>query len=248
MDTMQGGAPQQSGAPTPPTGGPQLPDLSKIPGLNRIPGLSGGKAPKGIVLAAIAVVGLLVLGGIGKLVVGKMASFATRKAIEAGTGVSIDDKGEVTKVKTDQGTVEVKKSGENAGTMTVTGKDGQTAQYQFAGGDGKTVALPTSFPSDFPVFAGAAATGSFASTDGGSQSFTVSWDASASVADVKDFYAKELVAKGWRITATTEIEGTVTLVFERGPEDAPKKDGGWISVSTEDGKTKIALILAINPK
>lgn len=248
MDTMQGGAPQQPGTPTPSSGGPQLPDLSKIPGLNKIPGLSGGKTPKGAVIAVVAVVVLLVVGGIGKLIIGKMASFATRKAIEAGTGVSIDDKGEVTKVKTDQGTVEVKKSGDNAGTMTVTGKDGQTAQYQFSGGDGKAVSLPTSFPTDFPVVAGATATGSFASTDGAVQTFTISWDTAGSVADVKDFYSKELVAKGWRITSTSEIDGSVTLIFERGPEDAAKKDGGWVSVSTEDGKTKIALFLSINPK
>ncbi|HSD12582.1 MAG TPA: hypothetical protein VLC10_03415, partial [Patescibacteria group bacterium] len=147
---------------------------------------------------------------------------------------------------TDQGTVEVKNAGEGSGTMTVTGKDGQTAQYQFAGGDGKAVSLPTSFPSDFPVAAGATATGSFASTEGGAQSFTISWDVPGTVAEVKDFYNKELVAKGWRITATSEIEGTATLVFERGPQDAPRKDGGWISVSTEDGKTKVALILALN--
>ncbi len=247
MDMTQGSAPEQPGTP-PSSSGPQMPDLSKIPGLNKIPGLSGGKLPKGAVIGAIAVVALLVVGGIGKFVVGKMASFATRKAIEAGTGVSIDDKGNVTKVKTDSGTVEVKNTGEGSGTMTVTGKDGQTAQYQFAGGDGKEVSLPSTFPTDFPVVAGAKATGSYAATEGATQGFTISWDVPGSVADVKDFYAKELVAKGWRITATTEIEGTVTLVFERGPEDAAKKDGGWLSVSTEDGKTKVALILSINPK
>jgi hypothetical protein len=227
---------------------PKMPDLSKVPGLSKIPGLSQGKAPKGAVVAVIAVVGLLVIGGIGKMIVGKMASFAARKAIEAGTGVSIDAKGDVTRVKTGEGVLEVKKSGEGAGTMTVTGKDGQTSQVQFAGGDGKAVALPSAFPSDFPLLSGAQPTGSFAATEGTTQTFTVSWDSSGSIADAKDFYSKELVAKGWRITGTSEIEGSVMLVFERGPADAEKKDGGWISISTEEGKTKITTMLSINSK
>lgn len=221
MENMQGAAPQPPAAPQAPA----------------------PKVPKSVIIAAVVVVGLGVLGGIGSMIAGKVASFATRKAIEAGTGVKIDEKGDVTKVTTKEGTMEVRQDGEGAGKMTFTGEDGKTAEFQFSeGGDAK---LPTGFPSDFPVMSGAKVGASWAAEEGGSKGYTVQWTVSGSVADAKAFYAAELVKKGWRVTATTEIEGTVSLVFERGEENAERKDGGWLAISAEDGKTNVSLVLSL---
>jgi len=68
------------------------------------------------------------------------------------------------------------------------------------------------------------------------------------VSDMKAYFEQELKAKGWRVTGVSDIQGAVSMVFERGPEDAEKKDGGWLAMSTEDGKTMIALVLALAVK
>jgi hypothetical protein len=201
------------------------------------------KLPKGAVIGIAVVVGLVVLGGIGKMVADKVAGYATRAAIEKATGVKVDEKGDVTSIKTDEGTVQVKQDGEGSGTMTFTGEDGETAQFEFS--EGGNAKLPAGFPSDFPVMAGAAATASWAAKDGDTTAYTVAWNLPGTVADAKAYYQAELVKAGWRITATTEAEGSVAFVIERGPEDAADKDGGWLSLTSEDGSTKAALTLGI---
>lgn len=221
MENMQGGTPQPPVAP-----------------------VAAPKVPKKLVIAGAVVVGLIVLGSIGNMIMGKVASFATRKAIEAGTGVKIDESGAVTKVTTDKGVMEVKQDGEGAGKMTFTGEDGKTAEFQFSeGGDAK---LPTGFPSDFPVIDGAKVGASWAAEEGIGKSFTVQWSVPGSVSDAKAFYAAELVKKGWRVTATTEMEGSVSIMFERGEEGSDAgKDGGWVAISSEEGKTSVSLILGL---
>lgn len=210
------------------------------------PQAAAPKLPKGAVIGIVAVVGLVVVGGIGKMVADKVAGYATRAAIESATGVKVDEKGGVTSIKTDEGTVQVTEQGEGTGKMTFTGADGKVSEFQFSeGGDAE---LPTGFPADFPVMAGAKSTGSWAANDGDMTAFTVSWDLAGSVADAKAFYQAELVKTGWRITATTEVEGSVSFVFERGPEDSEKKDGGWLVLSSEDGVTKAAMTLGIKAK
>lgn len=222
MENMQGAAPQPASAPQGP----------------------GPKIPKSVIIAGAVVVGLAVLGGIGSMIAGKMASVATRAAIEAGTGVKVDEKGGVTQVTTEDGTMEVKQDADGTGKVTFTGKDGKTAEYEFS--EGGTASLPTGFPSDFPVAAGAKVEASWAAEEGGGKGFTVQWSVPGTVAEARAFYAAELVKSGWRVTATTEIEGSVSIVFERGEEGSQeRKDGGWLAISSEEGKTKVALILGL---
>lgn len=207
------------------------------------PQTAAPKLPKGAIIGVAVVVGLVVLGGIGKMVANKMAGYATRAALESATGVKVDEKGDVTSIKTKDGQVQVTDQGDGAGTMKFTDAEGKVSEFQFSeGGDAK---LPTGFPTDFPVMAGAKTTGSWAANDGDMTAFTVGWDLPGSVADAKAFYQAELVKAGWRITATTEVEGSVSFVFERGPEDADKKDGGWLALTQEDGVTKAAITLGI---
>lgn len=201
------------------------------------------KLPKGAVIGIVAVVGIAVVGGVGSMIMNKMAGYATRKAIESATGVKVDEKGGVTSIKTDEGTVQVTEQGEGTGTMKFTGADGKTAEFQFSeGGDAK---LPAGFPGDFPIMSGAKTTASWAANDGDMTAFTVGWELSGSVADAKAFYQAELAKAGWRITATSEVEGSVWLVFERGPEDAEKKDGGSLAITQEDGMTKAMVTLGV---
>jgi hypothetical protein len=250
MDPMQAQQPQTPQAPQQPSGTPQMPTgtpgLPKLPGLNKIPGMN--KMPKGAVGGVIAVVVLLIVGGIAKVVIGNMASFATRKAIEAGTGVSVDSQGQVTKIKDKDGnTVEVKPNGDNGGTYTYTGKNGEQTTMQVSGGNG-TATLPKNFPSDFPVVADGTVTSSLSTnTSEDGTAYSVTWTTTQEVSAVNDFFQKTLVEKGWRITSSAEINGSYIIAFERGPEDAPKKDGGQIIISTEEGKTSVGLTLQFPP-
>lgn len=218
-----GGAPQ-----------PSAPPQSSMP-----------KLPKGAVIAGAAVVGLLVVGGIGKMIVGKMTQIAVKTAVEAGTGVKVDEKGGVTQVTTKDGTMQVKTAADGSATTTLTDKDGKTSEYTASGEGSGEAKVPSGFPGDFPMPSGATLESSASMTAEGQQTFTLAWSTSASVADVRAYFENELKAKGWRITATTEVEGSVSIVFERGPADAEKKDGGYLAITTEDGKTKIAMWLTV---
>ncbi|HTM68089.1 MAG TPA: hypothetical protein VL426_02215 [Candidatus Binatia bacterium] len=232
MDPMQSGAP--SGMPQMPAGMPKLPV----------------KLPKGAIIGIAAVVGLGAVGLVGKMIVNKAANVAVRGAIEAGTGVKVDDKGDVSKITTKDGTVEVKGGTEGSGKVTFTDKDGKTSQYEYSGsGDaGGTATLPKDFPGDFPTPPGATLTSSSSVTADGQHTFTLSWTTTASVSDTRAFFEKELAAKDWRITATSEVEGSVTIVFERGAADAQVKDTGYATIATQDGKTVVTLLLGLAVK
>jgi len=204
------------------------------------------KLPKGAVIAGAAVVGLLVVGGIGKMIVGKMTQVAVKTAFEAGTGVKVDEKGGgVTQVTTKDGTMQVKQGADGSATTTITDKDGKTAEYTVSGDGEGAATMPRDFPGDFPLPSGATLDSSGSITAEGQQTFTLAWSTSASVADTRAYFENELKAKGWRITATTEVEGSVSIVFERGPADAEKKDGGYLAITTEEGKTKIVMWLTV---
>lgn len=228
MDITQTGEPQGSmpaGAPVPT--GPK-------PGNKKM-----------LIIIAVVVVGLATLGWIGSLIVGGMVSFGMRKAIEAGTGVSVDEReGKVTYKGKDGAVMEV--SDTNSGSVTFTDKDGKTVEIE-SKGEGEAKVLPKNFPNDFPVMDSQTIVSTYSMASEGMGTFTIEWSAKQSTEAVHDFYVNALKDKGWRVTAETSSDNQYFITFERGPEDAPLKDGGWLTIAPGDNnEAKVSLFLGIN--
>ncbi|MFA6043198.1 MAG: hypothetical protein WCV85_01725 [Patescibacteria group bacterium] len=74
---------------------------------------------------------------------------------------------------------------------------------------GDAVSLPTNFPEDIYVAEG---TIKVAIASNETQGFTVSLESTQSVADLKAAYLKELVADGWTITGSYDIQGASSVM------------------------------------
>lgn len=222
------------------------PSTSSTPAPAQPPASGGPKLPKKALIIALAVaLGLGLLGLLGSIIAGMIVSKTIETAVEKQTGVDYDKSGgKVTITGKDGAKIEYTEDG---GTMKVTGEDGQEATMEFSGGeDGKEASMPDDFPSDFPVYAGATLTGALRVTNPEGVAYTLGWSTDDETAKVAADYRAALEAKGWRVTSYAEVEGSTSLVFERGPEDAEMKDSGWLAVSTDgQGNTTIALTLSL---
>lgn len=99
-----------------------------------------------------------------------------KKAVEEATGVKVEDGGASVVVKTDEGEAKIE--------------------------SGKK--LPEGFPASFPVYAGEIeSTGSF--SQGESRVYNVIVRTDDDIDRVKEFYLKELPAKGWTIGMTADV-------------------------------------------
>ncbi|HEY5112541.1 MAG TPA: hypothetical protein VIJ45_00330 [Coriobacteriia bacterium] len=120
----------------------------------------------GVMLALVVVVALVVTG------CQQTADQASKSAVEAATGVKVDQ------------------SGDN---VTVTGNDGSSTTM------GK--ALPAGMPSDFPVYPGTVITGNKSTTSEGT-SWSYSMETADSVQKVTDWFKAELEKAGWTVGST----------------------------------------------
>jgi hypothetical protein len=209
---------------------------------------SSGQAPKSnrsLVIIIAVLVGLAILGWGCNVLVGNMIGFGVKKAIEAETGVTVDERGGTVTFKGEDGaTAVIDESG--SGTITYKDETGKEVTIETqAEGDAKT--LPKDFPPSFPVMAGmqVVATYSLASSEG-VKTFTIEWSTSASVEAVAEYYGRALKDSGWNVSVTTTSEEGVYLVFDRGPDDAEQKDGGWLTISPgAEGGTQVSTYLVI---
>lgn len=172
-------------------------------------GLVAKYGKKNVTVGAV-VIGVIVLGLIGNAFSKSASENAAERAIEAATGgrVDIDSDGDEVTVKTDQG------------TYTTTDK------------------LPSDFPSDVPVYAGAKILGSVASAGASEGGYFVTMETSASLNDVIAWYRNEVKGKGWTVVTDANINGSLML--------SATKDSRALSVTVteEDGKTAIGLAVA----
>jgi hypothetical protein len=123
------------------------------------------------------------------------------------------------------------------GSISVTGKDGETATI------GKSVSLPSGFPSDVPIYKPSdviVAT----SNDG---KYSVSLLTSDSETKVSDYYTKQLASNGW-----VAPQGGGDIRYEGGMISNLEKDGNVLGLiiaantKSNDGKTSITI--TVGPK
>ena len=94
--------------------------------------------------------------------------------------------------------------------------------------------VPESFPSDVTVYKGSEVTGS-TEAEGG---VTLMLATSDSVKQVSDFYNADLKKNGWKITASSNLEGSSLVTAEKGSKSL------LITVAPDasSGKTAIAIV------
>ncbi len=177
-----------------------------------------------LIIIVIVILALLLLGWIGSIVIGKVFNFGVRKVIEGTTGVSIED---------------------NGGTITFREEGGGQGRIEVSDGGGEEQKLPRDFPSNFPIMSGTKATGTFSLSSAESTSYTVNWETNASVDAAANFYRDGLSKNGWFISNEASGNGTTTFLFWRGDDEAYPDASGWVSISTDQGKTQIGLALTV---
>jgi len=206
-----------------------------------------------LIIIIAAVVGVSFLGWIGSFVMGKVASFGMRKAIEAGTGMKIDEKGNTVSFK-GQGGAEIKfdTSDSGAGTVTYKTDTGETGVIETQTGDSdKPIALPESFPSDIPVMSGLKLTGKYSLGSGEMTNYTLTWSSNESQKKVADYYKEVMPQNGW--TSTTEFETTDGLMIsfekvfaaETETASAVNNSATFSFTTKDDGSLEVSLVAQI---
>ena len=147
-----------------------------------------------LVVAAVLVVSAIALGGCGMLV---------KKGIESATGVKVD---------------------QNQGSVSVTGKNGETATTQ----EGK---VPDGFPADVPVYAGTVKMGNKVQTADGT-TYQVVIETPDSAKTVGDFFEGKLKDSGWTI---------------EGRNDSSSSGNDISTVSAKKDTSQAMVIASTNP-
>lgn len=91
------------------------------------------------------------------------------------------------------------------------------------------VALPSSFPQDFPIYPEAKLENSYQSEGSEVNAVSVIWLVPETLEKVSSFYKRELKNSGRNVSATFEDENSVTMSFEKGQEE------GFIGIGSEEG-------------
>ncbi len=203
---------------------------------------SGGN--KTLVVIVAVVLGVAVLGWVGQMVMGRLVGFGMKKAIEAGTGVKIDDKTGSFSFKGKDGAQVSYNVNGDSGTITYRDVNGASGEIGGASGEQAT-SLPKSFPSDFPVMDGLKLESTFYVTADGRTTFTVSWGSPKSVEEVASYYKSAMTGAGWTQVSAMDYNGTQALSYSRNPQPDGSKDEVTLTVSTDNGETKVALLMSI---
>ncbi len=205
------------------------------------PAQSGDKQKKTLIIIVAIVVGLAVLGWIGRMATG----FVARKAFEATTGVKVGQSGNSISFqgRNGQGSVTVSGEGDN-GVVRVTDEKGQVTTLSGSSGQGAK-SLPSAFPADFPIFAGAALDATYSSEGPDGLVYIITWKTSAAQSDVADFYKNGLKPAGWKVNSSVDVGDTQMISFERTADGGAPADSGLVTISTQDGQTQISLSLKV---
>ncbi|KPJ85677.1 hypothetical protein AMJ57_02270 [Parcubacteria bacterium SG8_24] len=192
------------------------------------------------------VVGLAVLGWIGNLVMSRMAVYGLKRAFEAETGVSVDERAGVVTFRDDEGAEVRIETDDEGGTMTYTTEAGEQGTIEVSGGEGEA-SLPSNFPDDFPIMPGIRLEGTFSSSSEGRSGFTLSWISDASVDAIAEFYGDALPDAGWAATGSMDMAGIRSLDFSRNEQEDGTKDSATLMISRdeESGETNINLWMEI---
>ena len=191
---------------------------------------------KKLIIIAAAVIGLAVIGGIGRMIMSRVVNFGVRSAIQAGTGVKIDEKGNAVSFQGKNGEQVQYNVNGNSGTVTYKGENGETGKVEVQG-SGEAKHLPTDFPADFPVMSGLAIDTTYAqSTPGQGSTFMITWTGVAKPDDATGYYRTELEKAGWTKTTEMSTDQTWTLIYSRKPD--PAKDATDTATINIEQKTE----------
>lgn len=131
--------------------------------------------------------------------------------------------------KTTGGVIDVDKEGEK---VTIKSEE---AEFSFEeGGE-----LPENFPKDFPIYPEAKLTSSWTASGEETEGLSLVWETNDSIDKVAAYYREKLTESGWKSSFTSEVEDSMTLVFEKDDTN------GFIGITTEDSKTVISLTLGL---
>ena len=115
-----------------------------------------------------------------------------------------------------------------------------------APGSGKldpAVAMPSGFPSDFPIYPGARLTQASQLTNNGQSTWGMQWETLDGVDAVQRFYVKRLNWGDWNITYNGSSGGNFSAIFNR---RSNQKDAGILAVELEADVTRITLAFGEN--
>jgi len=163
-----------------------------------------------LVVVAVILVGAYLLG---RIITKKAGDFLAGRVLSGVTGGNV-------------------KVGNDGGKVTFENSEGKVSFEE----GGK---LPEGFPSDFPVYSGAKVASSFTANTDGKDGMSVVWETNDSADDVSAFYKSNLVAKGWKVTASFEQDGALTSTFEK------EGWGGFMGVTSAEGKTTISATIGV---
>jgi hypothetical protein len=113
-------------------------------------------------------------------------------------------------------------------------------------GSGKldpAVAMPSGFPSDFPIYPGARLTQASHITNNGQTSWGMQWETLDGVDAVQGFYVRRLNSGDWTITFNGSSGGNFSAIFNR---RSNQKDAGILAVELESDVTRITLAFGEN--
>jgi hypothetical protein len=197
-----------------------------------------------LIIIIAVVVGLSFLGWVGS----KVAGFVARKALEAGTGLKIDDKGGVVSFKGQDGAEMKFDANGQGGTFAYKTETGETGVIETqVGGTDKLLALPESFPSDIPVMSGLKLINKYSLGSGEMNTFTLTWTAAESQKKIADYYKEAMPRNGWTLTTEFATPDSLMISFEKmfDAKTETKHSATFSFTSKEDGSLEVSLVAQI---
>lgn len=102
------------------------------------------------------------------------------------------------------------------------------------------VPLPSTFPSDVPIYSGARLTSAINYGSNGTTTWGMEWQTLDGVDKVQAFYTAKLAAGDWSLSFPTIANGAFSATFNR---KSNSKVGGILGIEGASGITKISLAL-----
>lgn len=181
---------------------------------------------KGLPLVAVIAIGcfglLMVIGIVitiaGKILFSKIGANLVKKGIETKTGIKVD-------------------TGSKDGSFSIT--DSKTGEGVKVG----EASIPSDFPKDFPLYAGAKPSGSLSGTDKNKgKGFWLVLTTSDSLKKVTDYYSSTLPTKGWTIEQTLNIADSMTMTISNNTLS------GTLIISRGKDDKATSMVIALEPK
>ena len=100
--------------------------------------------------------------------------------------------------------------------------------------------MPSTFPSDVPIYTGARLTSAINFGSNGTTTWGMEWQTVDGVDKVQAFYTAKLAMGDWSLSFPTSANGAFSATFNR---KSNSKVGGILGIDGSSGITKISLAL-----